>query len=213
MIFCFYGILGHGRIWRFYFLHYLRQFFLGPDLGIFIGVGLSLLLIVKQSTFPHIVVLGEDKGGQWIDKEKDLQAKAREGILVIRVEEGLYFSNIEIVKDMFKRIQLYGSLHAHPTDSRLSAAKLTKCIIVHASSITDMDASATQVLCEMVHDYQKQDIFVCFVKLRPHIKKMFVKSAIIGALGGNRVFSSLTVALTYVEENVLGKNSGNKQVV
>lgn len=58
----------------------------------------------------------------------------------------------------------------------------------------------------MVQDYQKQGIFVCFVKLRPHLKKMFLQSDIIGAFGGNRVFSSLTEALNYVESNNLRTN-------
>jgi hypothetical protein len=70
-------------------------------------------------------------------------------------------------------------------------------------------SSATQVLWEMVQDYQKQNIFVCFVKLRPHLKKTFLKSDIIGALGGNRVFTTLTAALSYVEGTVLQIQKSN----
>ena len=58
--------------------------------------------------------------------------------MVIRVEEALYFSNIEIIKDMFKRIQTYGSEKAHPTDKQ--EEEPIRNIIIHASNITDMDA-------------------------------------------------------------------------
>jgi len=61
----------------------------------------------------------------------------------------------------------------------------------------------------MVTEYQKNGIFVCFVKLRPHLKTMFIKSNIIDALGGNRVFSSLTEAVAYVEASVVKKDNAN----
>jgi len=66
--------------------------------------------------------------------------------------------------------------------------------------------SAIQVVWEMVQEYQKKGIFVCFVKLRPQLKRMFIKSNIIGALGGNRVFMSLSDALCYLEDNIVRSN-------
>lgn len=46
--------------------------------GIFIGVGLSLLIIVKQSAFPHIVVLAQDTNtGGWVDSQKNPTAKSK----------------------------------------------------------------------------------------------------------------------------------------
>jgi len=174
---------------------------LGPDVGIFVAVGLSMLLIVKQSVFPHVIVMGQNDLNQWVDKAKHPLAVQKDGILVVRIEERLYFSNVEIVKDMLHRIETYGSQTAHPTDEKIST-KL-KCIIIHAANILDMDARSLQVFLEMSQDYQKKGIFICFVKVRPHLKMLLLKTGVIGSLGGNRVFSSISEAIKYVNENIV----------
>ena len=47
---------------------------------------------------------------------------------MVRIEEGLYFANIEQIKDMFKRIEIFGSHNAHPTASMKSAGSLENII-------------------------------------------------------------------------------------
>jgi len=116
---------------------------------------------------------------------------------VVRIEEALYFANIEQIKDLFKRIELFGSHRAHPTARTKTSGSLEN-IIVHCKNITEMDASAIETLYEMVSDYQKRDVFICFVKLRPEIRDMFLRAGILGALGGDRVFNSIDDAIKYL---------------
>jgi len=97
-------------------------------------------------------------------------------------------------------------------------------VLVHCKNITEMDASAIATLYEMVADYQKRDIFICFVKVKPQIRDQysplfsespsspshlpyalnrygirFLLAGIIGALGGDRVFNSIDEAISYVK--------------
>jgi len=48
---------------------------LGVDTGIFIGVGISLLLVVAHTTVPHITILGKNSEGKWVDASSDLTAE------------------------------------------------------------------------------------------------------------------------------------------
>jgi len=178
---------------------FLVTLFLGVDLGIFIGAGISLLLVVKHTTLPHIAILGKDANNNYVDVHQDRGAKVIPGIVVLRIEESLYFANIEQIKEMLKRIQDFGSHLAHPTDKKEIEQPL-RAIVLHCKNIASMDASAIQVLGEMVEDYQKQDIFVCFVKLRSDLKQKFVVSGIIGSLGGDRLFGSTTEAVSYIHK-------------
>jgi len=176
---------------------FLVTFFLGVDFGIFIGAGISLLLVIKHTTLPHIAILGKD-GNKWVDVYQDSQAKIIPEILILRIEESLYFANVEQIKEMLKRIQDFGSHLAHPTDKRGSTQ--LKAIVIHAKNIAEIDASAIQVLLEMIEDYQKQNIFVCFVKLRASLKNIFVESGIIDSLGGDRLFESNDEAVSYIQK-------------
>eukprot|EP01125_Pyxidicula_operculata_P012514 TRINITY_DN4109_c0_g1_i2.p2 TRINITY_DN4109_c0_g1~~TRINITY_DN4109_c0_g1_i2.p2 ORF type:complete len:245 (-),score=38.52 TRINITY_DN4109_c0_g1_i2:705-1439(-) len=182
------------------FLTFAITVTLGVDLGIFISIGISILMVVRHTSLPHIAILGKNESNKWVDVSSDHHAKITPGILIVRVDEALYFANMEQIKDMFKRIEQFGSHLAHPTDDNLQVP--LKAIIIHAGNISKMDASAMEILSEMMAEYQKNGIFVCFVKLRPKLKISFLQSGIIGALGGDRIFSTTEEALTYVKNTV-----------
>jgi len=178
--------------------------FLGVDLGIIVSIGISIFIVLKHTTLPHIAVLGKNMEGQYVDIYLDKNAQITQGVIIVRIDESLYFANMEQIKEMFKRIQHFGSHYAHPTDKKEEYP--TRAIIVHAKNIADMDASAMQILWEMMEEYQKDDVFVCFVKLPSQLKKSFVRTGIIGSFGGNRVFPSVDAAISYIRENVMKTN-------
>jgi len=148
---------------------FLATLVLGVDIGIFVSIGISLLMVVKHTSLPHIALLGKLPEGNYVDIQLYKKAEIYPGIVIIRVDESLYFANIEKIKDMFKRIETFGSHLAHPTDKK--EEEPTRAIIIHAKNIVKMDASAIQVVWEMIEDYKRNKIFCCFVKLHPKVKK------------------------------------------
>eukprot|EP01127_Copromyxa_protea_P000649 TRINITY_DN10553_c0_g1_i1.p1 TRINITY_DN10553_c0_g1~~TRINITY_DN10553_c0_g1_i1.p1 ORF type:complete len:780 (-),score=104.60 TRINITY_DN10553_c0_g1_i1:118-2457(-) len=174
---------------------------LGVDIGIFISIGISLLMIVKHTTVPHIAILGKDYDGRWVDVYEDKEAKIIPGILVVRIEEGLYYGNIGQLKEMFKRIEKFGSHYAHPTDEASTSNSL-KAIIIHTKNVVGLDATAVQILSEMMEEYHEKNIFVGFVKLRPKHKDKFLLSGIISSLGGDRLFTSTDDAVDYAMDYI-----------
>jgi len=183
------------------FITFGATLFLGVSIGIIISIGISLFIVLKHTTLPHIAVLGKNGEGQYVDIYLDKNAEITQGVIIVRIDESLYFANMEQVKEMFKRIQHFGTQYAHPTDKKEDYP--TKAIIVHAKNISDMDASAMQILWEMMEEYQKDDVFVCFVKLPAQLKVSFLQTGIIGSFGGNRVFRSVEAAVAYIQENVM----------
>jgi len=101
------------------------------------------------------------------------------GIIIIKVEEPLYFANIEQIKEMFRRIEHLGSHLAHPSEKRSSSAPDVRALIVHAKNMQEVDPSAIQVFYEMLEDYHKRNITVCFVKLKSHLVKPFKNAKLI----------------------------------
>jgi anti-anti-sigma regulatory factor len=73
---------------------------------------------------------------------------------------------------MFYRIERLGSLSAHPSEKAIQAP--LKAVIIDTKNIASMDASAVQIMKEMVDDYTRRGIEVCFVKLNDRNKKFLL---------------------------------------
>lgn len=67
--------------------------------GLVIGVVLSLGLLLYRASRPHIAVLGRTPTGLWIDRDRAPDAVPAPGIVVVRVESGLFFANADHVRD------------------------------------------------------------------------------------------------------------------
>jgi len=67
--------------------------------GLFIGIGVSLLLLYRASR-PHVSELGLVPGtdDQYADVARHPENQAPEGVVVLRVESGLFFANADAVR-------------------------------------------------------------------------------------------------------------------
>jgi MFS superfamily sulfate permease-like transporter len=138
-----------------------------------------------------------------------------QGVIIMRIDEGLYFANVGQIKEMLARIERLGSHLSHPTDRAKSGLAPLAGVIFDARNIFEMDprcvahsstlstfhvegsrrrvwlGSAVIILQEMVHEYKQRNVKVCFVKLRSALKQSFIATGIIDPMGGHTIFSSL----------------------
>ena len=68
--------------------------------GLFLGIAISLLLLIYRASHPHIAVLGKVPGttGQYGDLERHPENQQLPGIVILRVESGLFFANADAVR-------------------------------------------------------------------------------------------------------------------
>ena len=68
--------------------------------GLFIGIGVSLLLLVYRASRPHVATLGRTPGpdGVFHDLERHHDARPLDAAVVLRIEGSLYFANAENVR-------------------------------------------------------------------------------------------------------------------
>jgi SulP family sulfate permease len=71
-----------------------------PLPGLFIGITVSLLLLIYRASRPYVATLGKTVGpdGQYRDIDRHRDARPPEHIAVLRVESGLYFANADAVR-------------------------------------------------------------------------------------------------------------------
>lgn len=81
---------------------------------LFIGIAVSLLLLLYRTSRPNVAVLGRVRGGShhWTDLARNPDNERVPGIAVLRVENGLFFANADYVRE---------SIKAHTSDRDTSA--------------------------------------------------------------------------------------------
>jgi SulP family sulfate permease len=102
--------------------------------GLFIGIGVSVLLLVYRASRPHVAVLGQAPGERrWVDLDRHGDAVVDDGLLVVRPESELFYGNADNV---------HGAIRARVTPA-------TRAVVLDAESVPVIDVTATGMLGEL----------------------------------------------------------------
>ena len=194
------------------FFIFVSTIFYSIELGMALGIGLSVIILIRHSTSPRIQILGKVPGSATRFENAELQpdkVEIIEGALIVKIPEPLTFANTGDLKNRLRRLELYGSSRTHPSLPRQRPAESNKNIIIDAHGVTSIDGSGTQVLWEIVRAYTVKGTRVFFFRL-PNSKvfRMFERSGIVEECGGLSHFvPSVDEALRLAEtENSLDEN-------
>ncbi|KAL2413719.1 sulfate permease [Exophiala dermatitidis] len=169
---------------------FLATVFYSLSLGIALGVGLSLLQLIRHATKPRIQILGKIPGttNQFENAELSPEnIEYIEGCLIVKIPEPLTFANTGELKTRLRRLEQYGTNKAHPSLPPVRPAEHNRNVIFDVHGVTSIDGSGTQVLKEIVEDYVRRGIRVIFCRLphrRSKVFKSFERSGIIDLCGG-----------------------------
>src|SRR3990167_8930338 len=146
------ALVEFGDIW---FLWKIRAFFdlilltiifaftliFGSQVGVLLALSLSILLVVRHSTVPHVSVLGRLPGtSRYKDVRTYSNAEVTPGVLILRIEENLYFGNIQQLKSLLIRIEKSGFGDGIKQSDTFLSVPLS-AVIIDASYIPKMDAT------------------------------------------------------------------------
>ena len=169
---------------------FFSTFFFSLPLGIALGIGFSLLQVIRHATKPRIQILGKVVGtlDTFENAEENPQGvEFIEGCLIVKMPEPLTFANTGDLKNRLKRLEMYGTTTAHPALPRVRDPEHNKNIIFDVHGVTSIDGSGAQVLAEIVDAYidRKERVFFCRVpKMSSTVYRMFEKSGIVERAGG-----------------------------
>jgi sulfate permease, SulP family len=113
--------------------------------GLFIGIAISLLLLIYRASHPHIAVLGKVPGttGQYGDLERHPDNQQQPGIVILRMESSLFFANADAVRQ---------SVRAH------AATKGTKVVVLDAETAPTIDVTAAHMLAELTQSLEREGV-------------------------------------------------------
>eukprot|EP01040_Poterioochromonas_malhamensis_P003310 gene3310-3532_t len=128
---------------------FLFTFFLGVTEGLFVGICISIAMVMKTTAFPHIVILGklpDQPTGQYRDIKRFPEAEQIPGYAIIRMDASLYFANC----NHFKSSILSAANGKFHTDS-----ESIHTVIIDASAWVDIDLMGIQTLFELRDECNK----------------------------------------------------------
>ncbi|PSN70579.1 high affinity sulfate transporter 1 [Corynespora cassiicola Philippines] len=184
--------------------------------GIGVGIGLSILRLIKHSTRPRIQILGRVPGttDKFANAEIDPGSlEFIEGCLIVKIPEPLTFANTGNLRNRLKRLEDHGTNAAHPALPRVRREENNKNIIFDVHGVTSLDGAGAQVLSEIVESYRKRDVKVFFCRIpgeRSPVWRLFETSGIVELCGGRRHFvKSVEEALRMTELERLTEEFGS----
>jgi MFS superfamily sulfate permease-like transporter len=192
----------------------LATIFFSLSFGMAIGVGLSLLQVIRHATRPRIQNLGRVPGTNRFENEEANLDRLEfiEGCLIVKIPEPLTFANTGELRTRLRRLELYGTSMAHPALPRLRREGWNRNIIFDIHGVTSLDGSGTQVLEEIVQGYRQRGVRIFFSRGPGHDSKvgqLLRASGIIDLAGGERQFvDDVHQALKLTEAEERGELGG-----
>lgn len=200
------------------FLIFLVTIFWDLKRGIAVGIGLSILRLIRHSTRPRIQILGRVPGttDRFTNAELDpANVEFIEGCLIVKIPEPLTFANTGSLKTRLQRLEDHGTSAAHPALPRVRREEHNKNIIFDVHGVTSLDGAGAQVLSEIVENYRRRNVNVFFCRIpseRSPVWRRFERSGIVEACGGKRHFvSSVEEALRMTELERLSEELGSQR--
>ncbi|KAK8242912.1 sulfate transporter family-domain-containing protein [Phyllosticta capitalensis] len=181
--------------------------------GIAVGIGLSLLRVIRHSTRPRIQILGRVPGTTdrfenaelgFVNEDAagpdapptPLALEFIEGALIVKIPEPLTFANTGDLRNRLKRLEHHGTGAAHPALPRVRDDAHNANIVFDVHGVTSLDGAGAQVLAEIVQGYVDRGVRVFFCRVRrardktggSDVWRLFVDSGIVATVGGESHF-------------------------
>ena len=192
---------------------FLGTLFLGVEMGLGLSVGISLLLVIFESAYPHTAVLGRLPGTHHYRNIKQYpNAERYDGIVLIRVDAPIYFANTQHVKDkiqkyyeragaMLKEEHHNQSSNAAPADENnaivSNEVQRVQFVVLELSPVGHIDTAALHTLHEMKVIFLEENVQLCLANPNPRVMQRLVQSGFVDEIGRDHIFVALHDAVHY----------------
>ena len=150
--------------------------------GVGIAIVVSLLNFVRRAWRPHDAVLGRVDGMKgYHDLERHPDARRIPGLTLFRFDAPLFFANADAFRERVRR---------------LAREPGTVWIVVAAEPITDVDATAGEMLGALNAELDAMGIEIAFAELKDPVRDRLVSYGIDDAIGRQWFWPTLGAAVS-----------------
>ena len=153
---------------------------LGVLQGIALGVVLSLLMLIYESSHPRGAVLGQLPGQEaYRDVESRPEAITFPGLLIIRTGGDIFFASASHLHEWFKA----ALASSHPS---------AKHVLVDVGSVNFIDTTGCDAVLNTIKELQGQNVTVSFARVRDQIREKMRIAGIETVVGSTNFHERVT---------------------
>ena len=146
--------------------------------GVVIGIGLSLLWLVRVATNPGIAVLGRQPGTQVFRELGEHPGDEQvPGVVIVRLDGGLFFATSDTLEDRLRQV-----IHTTPD--------LTG-IVLDCEGINFVDSQGAAKLMEMVELAEESGITLRLARLKTSVRPTLKRDGVFARFGPDRIHGNV----------------------
>lgn len=154
---------------------------LGFGFGIAVGVVASIAGYVRSTTRPHVAVLGRIPGTTaYRNVDRFPEAVPIPGLLLVRIDAELYFGNATFLRETIDRL--------------VEARGDVRAIVLDASGVNQLDASAEAELAALVDRYERLGVCFALASVKGPVRDVLRASGLWQRIGDDKLFLDIHAA-------------------
>ncbi|GAB3097522.1 sulfate permease [Aestuariicella hydrocarbonica] len=151
------------------------------EIGICVGIILSIVLLVHRASHPHIAVVGRVGESAHFRNVERHDVVTDESIIAIRVDESIYFSNVQFIEDF-----ILEQCSAHPHAEH---------VVLICSSVSFIDATAVDALEQLGEKLRETGITFHLAEVKGPVMDQLKRTEMIERLKPGQIFFTVDEAM------------------
>lgn len=156
----------------------------GLNMGLIFGLLVSFAGIIYRSHRVHIAVVGQVGNSEHFRNILRHQVRTFEGVLLMRIDENLYFGNAQSVKDKLNQL-----MSQHPAHD----------IVIIMTAVNHLDLSAQEMLTTLNQELKNNQKRLHFSEIKGPVMDKLKDTPLLSQLGG-QVFLSTSDAIQHLTQ-------------
>ena len=159
--------------------------------GLIIGVVLSLVLFIARASRPRVSVLGEDPAqpGTYQDMDRHPEARATEGVLVVKADAPIFYANAQAVRDSID--DLVGK-----------ATEPVRVVVLDLDTNDDIDVTTADQLVKLRHSLDGRHVTLCLAHVHAPTLLIAQRAGLFSSAGSNHLFPTVGAAVAWASAAV-----------
>jgi sulfate permease, SulP family len=158
--------------------------------GMIIGLVASVLLVLYQSSRPHIAVLGRVPGipGAYSDLERHPENSAVPGVIILRLDAPIYYASALTVRGRMKAL----------VDE---AGPSLRAVVLDAAGQDSLDITTAEVLKGLVAELKAKGIDYYVAELHAPVREFGQRAGLPKLIADDHIFPTLDAAVRFIESS------------
>ena len=169
----------------------------GVEVGLVVGVAVSLVLFLYRTSRPHIAEVGQVPGTEHFRNVLRHHVATSPRLVSLRVDESLYFANARALEDRINDL--------------VAERPALKHVVLQCSAINDIDASALESLEAIDHRLRDAGLRLHLSEVKGPVMDRLQATEFVARLSG-KIYLSHYQAIAQLSPEILTSSTAKRQV-